>query len=126
MWAAHMEPRLRSRASESWDDLVVSDERMAKELGGTLETYEELFAAGKDQHALDKEPLPRVVRRRRGFHGDGPAPAIPDEVRLATASHDIALAEEITQRPFEATPQTARDRVWSLFGSTRSSLLDGA
>ena len=125
MWAAHMEPRLRSRASESWDDLVVSDERMAKELGGTLETYEELFAAGKDQRALDKEPL-REWFVARGFRGDGPAPAIPDEVRLATASRDIALAEEITQRPFEATPQTARDRVWSLFGSTRSSLLDGA
>jgi phosphoribosylaminoimidazole-succinocarboxamide synthase len=77
------------------------------------DTYDELFAAGKDQRALDKEPL-REWFVERGFRGDGPAPTIPDEVRIATASRYIALAEEITQRPFEATPQTARDRVSSL------------
>lgn len=77
------------------------------------DTYEELFAAGKDQRALDKEPL-REWFVERGFRGDGPAPSIPDEVRVSTASRYIALAEEITQRPFEATPQTARDRVSSL------------
>lgn len=77
------------------------------------DTYEELFAAGKDQRALDKEPL-REWFVERGFRGDGTAPSIPDEVRVATASRYIALAEEITQRPFEATLQTARDRVSSL------------
>ena len=77
------------------------------------DTYEKLFAAGKDQRALDKEPL-REWFVERGFRGDGPAPVIPDEVRVATASRYIALAEEITQRPFEATQQTARDRVTSL------------
>ena len=41
-------------------------------------------------------------------------PAIPDDVRVATASRYIALAEEITQRTFVPTPQTARDRVSSL------------
>lgn len=77
------------------------------------DTYEELFAAGKDQRALDKEPL-REWFVERGFRGDGPAPAIPDDVRVATASRYIALAEEITQRPFEPTRQTASDRVASL------------
>jgi phosphoribosylaminoimidazole-succinocarboxamide synthase len=77
------------------------------------DTYEELFAAGKDQRALDKEPL-REWFVERGFRGDGTAPAIPDEVRIATAARYVALAEEITQQPFEATPQTARDRVSSL------------
>jgi phosphoribosylaminoimidazole-succinocarboxamide synthase len=80
------------------------------------DTYDELFAAGKDQRALDKEPL-REWLAERGFRGDGPTPAIPDGVRVATASRYIALAEEITQRPFEATPQTARDRVASLFAA---------
>ena len=77
------------------------------------DSYDELFAAGKDQRALDKEPL-REWLVEQGFRGDGPAPALPDDVRVATASRYIALAEEITQRPFEATPQTARDRVSSL------------
>ena len=37
------------------------------------DTYEQLFAAGKDQRALDKEPL-REWFVERGFRGDGPAP----------------------------------------------------
>jgi phosphoribosylaminoimidazole-succinocarboxamide synthase len=79
------------------------------------DTYEELFAAGKDQQALDKEPL-REWFVERGFRGDGPAPSIPDEVRVATASRYIALAEEITQRQFEPTPETASDRVSAFLG----------
>lgn len=80
------------------------------------DSYEELFAAGKDQRALDKEPL-REWFVERGFRGDGPAPSIPDEVRVATASRYIALAEEITQQTFEPTTETARDRVASLLAS---------
>jgi phosphoribosylaminoimidazole-succinocarboxamide synthase len=76
--------------------------------------YEELFRKGKDQRALDKEPL-REWLVQQGFRGDGVAPPLTDEVRLATASRYISLAEEITQRPFEATELTARDRVAALF-----------
>ncbi len=89
------------------------------------DTYEELFAAGKEQRALDKEPL-REWFVERGFRGDGPAPAMPDEVRVAAASRYIALAEQITQRPFEATPQTARDRVASRFGGPPASPSSGS
>lgn len=77
------------------------------------DTYDELFADGMDQRALDKEPL-REWFVERGFRGDGPAPSIPDEVRIATASRYIALAEEITQRPFSPTAETARERVSAL------------
>jgi phosphoribosylaminoimidazole-succinocarboxamide synthase len=80
------------------------------------DSYDELFAASKDQRALDKEPL-REWFVERGFRGDGPAPSIPDEVRVATASRYIALAEEITQQTFEPTSETARDRVTSLLAS---------
>ena len=79
------------------------------------DTYDELFADGKDQRALDKEPL-REWFVQRGFRGDGDPPPLPDEVRIETASRYIALAEEITQQPFEPTPATARDRVSALFG----------
>jgi phosphoribosylaminoimidazole-succinocarboxamide synthase len=74
------------------------------------DTYESLFEDGKDQRALDKEPL-REWFVERGFGGDGTPPALPDDVRVATAARYIALAEEITQRPFEATPEVAVDRV---------------
>lgn len=77
------------------------------------DTYDELFADGKDQRALDKEPL-REWFVERGFRGDGPAPSIPAEVRIATASRYIALAEEITQRPFRPTEETASERVSAL------------
>ena len=79
------------------------------------DTYDELFADGRDQRALDKEPL-REWFVARGFRGDGDAPPLPDHVRIETASRYIALAEEITQLPFEPTPTTARDRVSALFG----------
>lgn len=78
-----------------------------------MDTYDELFADGKDQRALDKEPL-REWFVERGFRGDGPAPSIPDKVRIATASRYIALAEEITERPFRPTAETARERVSAL------------
>lgn len=77
------------------------------------DTYEALFEDGKDQRALDKEPL-REWFAERGFRGDGPPPAMPDDVRIATAERYIALAEEITGRPFEATAATAAERVTSL------------
>jgi len=99
----------------SGDDVVLIDEVHTPDSSRFwyADTYEELLVAGKDQRALDKEPL-REWFVERGFRGDGPAPPMPDEVRVATASRYIALAEEITQQPFEATPQTARDRVSSL------------
>ena len=100
------------------DDVVLIDEIHTPDSSRFwyADSYNELFAAGKDQRALDKEPL-REWFVERGFRGDGPAPSIPDEVRVATASRYIALAEEITQQTFEPTSETARDRVTSLLAS---------
>jgi phosphoribosylaminoimidazole-succinocarboxamide synthase len=97
------------------DDVVLIDEVHTPDSSRYwyADTYGELFAAGKDQRALDKEPL-REWFVERGFRGDGPAPTIPDEVRVATASRYIELAEEITRRPFEATTETASERVLAL------------
>jgi phosphoribosylaminoimidazole-succinocarboxamide synthase len=50
----------------------------------------------------------------RGFRGDGEAPVMTDEVRIATAARYILLAEELTQRPFEAPELTAAERVASI------------
>ena len=60
-----------------------------------------------------KEPLHEWFVER-GFRGDGDPPAIPDDVRIETASRYIALAEDVTQQPFEPTATTAHERVNSL------------
>jgi SAICAR synthetase len=74
------------------------------------DTYDELFRKNKDQRALDKEPL-RESMVERGFRGDGEGPVMTDEVRIATATRYILLAEELTQRPFQAPELTAAERV---------------
>ncbi len=74
------------------------------------DTYDELFRENKDQRALDKELL-REWLAERGFRGDGPTPILTDEVRIATATRYILLAEELTQRPFKALDLTAAERV---------------
>jgi phosphoribosylaminoimidazole-succinocarboxamide synthase len=74
------------------------------------DTYDELFREDKDQRSLDKEPL-REWMAERGFRGAGEPPVLTDEVRVATATRYIQLAEELTQRPFEAPELTAAERV---------------
>jgi phosphoribosylaminoimidazole-succinocarboxamide synthase len=80
------------------------------------DTYEERFRKGKEQRALDKEPL-REWLVERGFRGEGTPPALPDDVRVATAMRYISLAEELTEQPFAVTDETARDRVTQLLGT---------
>jgi hypothetical protein len=70
----------------------------------------ELFRKNKDQRALDKEPL-REWMVERGFRGDGEALVMTDEVRIATATRFILVAEELTQRSFKAPELTAAQRV---------------
>lgn len=74
------------------------------------DTYDELFRKNKDQRALDKEPL-REWMVERGFRGEGEAPVMTDEVRIATATRYILLAEELTQRSSKAPELTAAERV---------------
>jgi phosphoribosylaminoimidazole-succinocarboxamide synthase len=77
------------------------------------DSYDGLFAADADQRALDKEPL-RAWLAERGFDGDGEAPVLTDEVRIATATRYIQLAEQLTQRSFHAPALTAAERAGSL------------
>ncbi len=67
-------------------------------------TYEQRFAAGQDPDPLDKD----FVRRwyiSQGYKGDGPAPAMPDDVRVGAAERYIAAYEQITGQTF--VPDTA-------------------
>ena len=94
------------------DEIVLMDEVHTPDSSRYwyADTYDELFRKNKDQRALDKEPL-REWMAERGFRGDGEAPVMTDEVRIATAARYILLAEELTQRSFEASELTAAERV---------------
>jgi phosphoribosylaminoimidazole-succinocarboxamide synthase len=62
-------------------------------------TYEERFRAGQDPEPLDKD----YVRRwylGQGYRGDGPPPALTDDVRVGAAERYIAAYEQITGQPF--------------------------
>ena len=62
-------------------------------------SWEELFTAGKPQSELDKEYLRRWLLER-GWKGDGPAPAIPDDVRLEVGWRYITAWQTITGKTF--------------------------
>jgi phosphoribosylaminoimidazole-succinocarboxamide synthase len=63
-------------------------------------SYEERFARGEAPESFDKEFLRRWLVER-GFHGDGPIPEIPDEIRIESARRYLETIERITGRPFE-------------------------
>ncbi|HUZ77956.1 MAG TPA: phosphoribosylaminoimidazolesuccinocarboxamide synthase, partial [Chloroflexota bacterium] len=94
------------------DEIVLMDEVHTPDSSRYwyADSYDELFRENQDQRALDKEPL-REWMVERGFRGDGEAPVMTDELRIATATRYILLAEKLTQRPFEAPELTAAERV---------------
>ena len=63
------------------------------------DTYQALFDAGRDQRKLDKEYV-REWLAARGFRGDGPPPALTDEVRVEAAKRYIQAYEQITGLEF--------------------------
>lgn len=64
------------------------------------ESYEERLAAGHEPTSFDKEYVRRYLAET-GFRGDGPVPAIPDEVRIEAARRYIEACETIIGGPFE-------------------------
>lgn len=74
------------------------------------DSYESLFADGKDQRKLDKEYV-REWYVQRGFRGDGTPPAMPGEVRIEAAKRYIQAYETITGREFMATEEPTQVRM---------------
>lgn len=62
--------------------------------------YERASAEGKDPEALDKEYVRRWLKTR-GYTGDGPPPALPDDVRIEAARRYVDAFERITGGRFE-------------------------
>jgi phosphoribosylaminoimidazole-succinocarboxamide synthase len=63
-------------------------------------SYEERLAAGKPPESFDKEYVRRWLSDQ-GFTGDGPIPAIPDDVKVEASRRYIEACETIVGRPFE-------------------------
>lgn len=74
------------------------------------ESYHERLAAGDEPESLDKE----VVRRAYadiGYKGDGPVPAVPDEVWSATTERYIHAFEQLTGLAFDPGPYPVQPRL---------------
>ena len=74
------------------------------------DTYRERFDRGEEPDKLDKEYV-RGWLADRGFRGEGPIPAIPDEVRMEAARRYITAYEMITSRSFEARNEDVLKRI---------------
>lgn len=63
-------------------------------------SYEERLARGEEPESFDKEYVRRWLSAQ-GFTGDGPIPAIPDEVKVEASRRYISAYEAITGETFE-------------------------
>jgi phosphoribosylaminoimidazole-succinocarboxamide synthase len=62
-------------------------------------SYQERFEAGQDPESFDKEYVRRWLAAQ-GYRGDGPAPAIADDVRIEAARRYIEACETIRGEAF--------------------------
>lgn len=74
------------------------------------ESYPERFAAGQEPESFDKEYVRRWLAAE-GFDGDGPVPAIPDEIRIEAARRYIHACETIMGRSFEPNTEEPISRI---------------
>jgi phosphoribosylaminoimidazole-succinocarboxamide synthase len=63
------------------------------------DTYDADHAAGREPEGLDKEYVRRWLAGV-GFKGDGPIPAIPDDVRIEASRRYVEACEMIRGEPF--------------------------
>ncbi|MRG92035.1 phosphoribosylaminoimidazolesuccinocarboxamide synthase [Polyangium spumosum] len=73
-------------------------------------TYDERRAGGEEPESFDKEYVRRWLAAA-GFSGDGPIPAIPDEVRIEAARRYIEAFETITGQAFVPNLEDPQARI---------------
>jgi len=62
-------------------------------------SYDDRFSVGKEPESFDKDFV-RSYFTERGYRGDGPAPPMPDTLRIGAAERYIAAFEMITGESF--------------------------
>lgn len=73
------------------------------------EDYDSRMAKGEQPRSLDKEYVRRWMSETKDYRGDGPPPALPDEVRAEAASRYIQIYELMTGQEF--VPELCTDPV---------------
>jgi phosphoribosylaminoimidazole-succinocarboxamide synthase len=73
-------------------------------------SYEERFSKGEEPESFDKEYVRRWLAAQ-GFRGDGPIPAIPDEVRVEAATRYAEAFERIIGAPFQPDLEDPQVRI---------------
>jgi phosphoribosylaminoimidazole-succinocarboxamide synthase len=74
------------------------------------DSYQEAFAAGNDPKSFDKDYVRRWMGAQ-GFTGDGPIPAIPDDVRVEAAARYIKACDTIRGEAFVPDTQDPQLRI---------------
>lgn len=84
------------------DELLVIDEIHTPDSSRYWEAaeYEARFAGGLEQRIFGKENLRQWLIQEHTWMGIGPAPFIPDDVRLDLAANYVATYERVTGRTF--------------------------
>ncbi|MBN1669941.1 MAG: phosphoribosylaminoimidazolesuccinocarboxamide synthase [Kiritimatiellae bacterium] len=93
-------------------ELVVTDEIHTPDSSRYwfADTYEELFAAGREQRKIDKEYV-RQWLAERGFRGEGEPPALSDEVRIEAAKRYVQAYETVTGQNFQMSVGPVSPRI---------------
>lgn len=96
------------------DQLVVTDEVHTPDSSRYwyADSYDALFAEGRDQRKLDKEYV-REWLADRGFRGEGPIPELTEEVRIEAARRYIEVYEQVTGLDFEPCLSPIQERVYA-------------
>ncbi|MBR9699867.1 phosphoribosylaminoimidazolesuccinocarboxamide synthase [Candidatus Woesearchaeota archaeon] len=76
-----------------------------------VDTYEELFEAGKDQRMLDKEYLRQWLIKEKNFMGDGDIPEIPEDIIAEVSQKYMKIYEEVTGEIFKAEVADVSQRI---------------
>jgi len=72
--------------------------------------YDARFARGDEPRGLDKEYVRRTLADQ-GYKGDGPPPALADDVRVEAARRYIQVCELVTGRPFVPNTEEPNARI---------------
>jgi phosphoribosylaminoimidazole-succinocarboxamide synthase len=73
--------------------------------------YEARLARGEEPRGLDKEYVRRWLVSERNYKGDGPPPALTDEVRIEAARRYIANFELVTGAEFAPDTDEPQARI---------------
>jgi phosphoribosylaminoimidazole-succinocarboxamide synthase len=80
--------------------------------------YEARLAKGEEPRSLDKEYVRRWLANEGKYSGDGPPPALPDDVRVEAARRYIGSFELVTGTKFEPDTREPIARIAKAIGAS--------